>query len=64
MLVLVFQIIIAGNDMHSNTEKAFQALGYCPQSDALWENITLKEHLACYAAIKGIPKGEIDALVN
>jgi len=30
-------------------------MGYCPQFDALLENLTAKEHLNLYAAIKGIP---------
>ena len=30
-------------------------IGYCPQFDALLENLTAKEHLFLYAAIKGIP---------
>ncbi|XP_041364325.1 cholesterol transporter ABCA5-like [Gigantopelta aegis] len=58
------KIIVAGNSVHSGTAKALGALGYCPQHDALWGTITLKEHLVCYAAIKGIPRGEIDSLVN
>ena len=44
--------------------EAFRALGYCPQQDALWDIISLKEHLTFYAAIKGIPKQEIDKLVD
>lgn len=31
-------------------------IGYCPQFDALLENLTAREHLNLYAAIKGIPK--------
>jgi ATP-binding cassette, subfamily A (ABC1), member 3 len=30
-------------------------IGYCPQFDALLENLTAREHLELYAAIKGIP---------
>ncbi|XP_041361874.1 cholesterol transporter ABCA5-like [Gigantopelta aegis] len=58
------KIIVAGHNVHSSTSKAFQALGYCPQHDALWDSITLKEHLEYYAAIKGIPKGQIESLIN
>ncbi|EGR31657.1 hypothetical protein IMG5_105060 [Ichthyophthirius multifiliis] len=31
-------------------------IGYCPQFDALLENLTAREHLNLYASIKGIPK--------
>ncbi|XP_041378992.1 cholesterol transporter ABCA5-like isoform X2 [Gigantopelta aegis] len=58
------KIVIAGHNIHSRTAKVFKALGYCPQHDALWDTITLREHLACYAAIKGIPKGQIDSVIN
>jgi ATP-binding cassette subfamily A (ABC1) protein 3 len=30
-------------------------IGYCPQFDALLDNLTAREHLNLYAAIKGIP---------
>lgn len=34
-------------------------MGYCPQHDAQWKNITVREHLECYAAIRGVPTQEI-----
>lgn len=46
--------------MTSSMAKAFQIMGYCPQHDAQWKNITVREHLECYAAIRGVPSGEID----
>ncbi len=45
---------VAGHDIISNQSNAFQALGYCPQHDALWRNITVREHMEAYAAIRGI----------
>ena len=36
-------------------DRAHENIGYCPQFDALLENLTAKEHLFLYAAIKGIP---------
>lgn len=42
----------------------FQLLGYCPQHDALWKNITVREHLECYAAIRGVPRSQIPKMVN
>ncbi|XP_047612602.1 ATP-binding cassette sub-family A member 9-like isoform X2 [Phacochoerus africanus] len=29
-------------------------LGYCPQEDALWPSLTVKEHLEVFAAVKGL----------
>ncbi|XP_003786658.1 ATP-binding cassette sub-family A member 8 [Otolemur garnettii] len=43
-------------------------LGYCPQENALWPNLTVREHLEVYAAVKGLRKGDakttISRLVN
>ncbi|XP_041352800.1 cholesterol transporter ABCA5-like [Gigantopelta aegis] len=58
------KVIVAGHNVHSSMSEAFQALGYCPQHDALWDSITLKEHLECYAAIKGVPKEDIESVVG
>jgi ABC-type multidrug transport system ATPase subunit len=44
--------------------EAFLALGYCPQHDALWDTVQLDEHLRAYAAIRGIPKEDIDRTAN
>lgn len=33
-----------------------QDLGVCPQFDILWPEITVKEHLMLYAAIKGFSR--------
>jgi len=58
------KVMVGGYDIRSNMSEAFQTMGYCPQHDALWENITLKEHLICYAKIRGIPKDKIDEITN
>ena len=61
---LSVQVVVAGHHIRSNMSEAFQALGYCPQHDALWETIKLSEHLELYAAIKGIPKNEVPMIVK
>lgn len=53
------RVLIGGQSITSNISDAFQLLGYCPQHDALWKNITVREHLECYAAIRGVPYGHI-----
>ncbi|XP_013003072.1 ATP-binding cassette sub-family A member 9 isoform X2 [Cavia porcellus] len=37
-------------------------LGYCPQEDVLWPNLTVKQHLEVYMSVKGLKKR--DAMVT
>ncbi|NXE05293.1 ABCAA protein, partial [Lophotis ruficrista] len=39
-------------------------LGYCPQGDLLWPDLTVHEHLQVYAAVKGVCKEDTAAAVN
>ncbi|NXG29187.1 ABCAA protein, partial [Dromaius novaehollandiae] len=39
-------------------------LGYCPQEDPLWPNLTVQDHLEAYAAVKGVRKEDTAAAVN
>ncbi|KFZ65123.1 ATP-binding cassette sub-family A member 10, partial [Podiceps cristatus] len=39
-------------------------LGYCPQEDPLWPDLTVHEHLRVYAAVKGLSKENAAAAVN
>lgn len=59
---------IAGFDVVSDRINSRRMLGYCPQFDALLENLTVREHLALFAEIKGIPSshcaGEAEALID
>lgn len=48
------QIKIGGTNITSSQSDVFKMLGYCPQHDALWKNVTVREHLEVYAAIRGV----------
>ncbi|RUS21769.1 hypothetical protein BC937DRAFT_91503 [Endogone sp. FLAS-F59071] len=39
-------------------------IGVCPQDSPIWEQLTGREHLRCFATIKGVPAGEVEAEVN
>ncbi|KAI4488532.1 hypothetical protein M0802_011535 [Mischocyttarus mexicanus] len=58
------RVQIGGSNIHSHIAEAFRQMGYCPQHDAQWKNITVREHLECYAAIRGVPWGEINKIVD
>lgn len=50
------QVHINGYDVTtpSGFEKARKQIGYCPQFDAIFEGLTVKEHLHIYASMKGV----------
>ena len=41
-------------------DKARCLIGYCPQFDAIFHNLTVKQHLQFYADVKGV-RGDIKA---
>lgn len=43
-------------------EDMVKLLGYCPQENALWPSLTVREHLEMFAAVKGL--GKEDAAVS
>ena len=55
---------MAGYDVSKHPFDAFQHLGFCPQADALWDTITLEEHMEAYARIRGVASGEVKRLVS
>ena len=48
-------ITVNGYDVQSEFEQARKLIGYCPQHDAIFDLMTVEEHLEYYARIKGIP---------
>ncbi|XP_059141166.1 ABC-type organic anion transporter ABCA8B-like isoform X1 [Physella acuta] len=58
------QVVVNGNNMRSNVLSVLECLAYCPQLDALWETITLEEHLKCFADIKGLSQTNVRNVVN
>uniref|UniRef100_H2YP12 ABC transporter domain-containing protein n=1 Tax=Ciona savignyi TaxID=51511 RepID=H2YP12_CIOSA len=48
-------------NIQSNLSQVFQEMGYCPQDNPLWEEITLREHLEIYATAQGLSKQVVPA---
>jgi len=46
---------LAGYSVANEPEKTRRTVGYCPQFDAHFTNLTGREHVELYASIKGIP---------
>lgn len=55
---------IANHSVVDQIESARKYIGYCPQFDALLENLSVSEHLALFAAIKGIPEAKQQDLIE
>lgn len=55
---------VGGQSVIENLSTARKLIGYCPQFDALTDNLTGREHLELYANIKGIPKLKIKEQVD
>ena len=47
---------LAGYSVSREPEKTRRRVGYCPQFDAHFANMTGREHVELYATIKGIPR--------
>ncbi|KAM5273361.1 ABC-type organic anion transporter ABCA8A-like [Ctenodactylus gundi] len=46
------QVLLKG----SSVGEPLRFLGYCPQEHGLWPNLTVREHLEVFAAVKGLSK--------
>lgn len=47
---------ISGVDIGKNLQKARKEIGFCPQFDVFWDNLTVEEHLLYYCRLRGVPK--------
>lgn len=55
---------IGGYSINVAMPKIRQNLGICPQFDILWPDITVREHLELYAAIKGSQRGAVRSMAE
>ena len=57
-------VYINDYDIVKETKMARKSLSFCPQYNALYDELTVKEHFKLYAAIKGVPFYKIDKEVD
>lgn len=43
---------------------AHRRMGYCPQSDAIFELLTGREHLELYARLRGVPEAQVAQVIT
>jgi ATP-binding cassette subfamily A (ABC1) protein 3 len=54
---------LGGFDILTQQIDVRRQIGYCPQFDALFELLTVREHLELFASIKGVPRSQLDDVV-
>lgn len=57
------EAVINGMSIRNQMGRIRQNLGVCPQFDILWPDISVKEHLELYAAIKGYSRKDTRQVV-
>ncbi|KAK1930150.1 ABC transporter A family member 1 [Phytophthora citrophthora] len=54
---------LGGYNILSQQIEVRRQIGYCPQFDALFDLLTVREHLELFGAIKGVPQSSLDRVV-
>ncbi|XP_078141495.1 ATP-binding cassette sub-family A member 2 [Centroberyx gerrardi] len=58
------EAFISGNSILKDLLRVQQSIGYCPQFDALFEDLTAREHLELYTRLRGIPWKDQERVVQ
>jgi ATP-binding cassette subfamily A (ABC1) protein 5 len=45
------EILLKGKPILNSQSDALLSLGFCPQHDALWGDLTIRDHLECFAKV-------------
>ena len=56
--------MITGKSLQHDLREAQKSIGYCPQSNAIFDTLTTYEHLRLFAALRGIHKDDIDSAIK
>jgi ABC-type multidrug transport system ATPase subunit len=55
---------VAGYSVTTDVKKVNQVLGFCPQFDVVWDDMTVYQHLAFYSRLKGVPAAKLSVAVQ
>ncbi|CUG86889.1 ABC transporter, putative [Bodo saltans] len=56
--------VVYGKSSRFDLKEVRNEIGYCPQHNILWDQLTCAEHLRYFAALKGVPSSQIEAQVD
>ena len=49
------QAFVNGWNVETEADAVHVSVGFCPQHDILWDDLSVEEHLLYYARVKGVP---------
>uniref|UniRef100_A0A1D1XQT2 ABC transporter A family member 1 n=1 Tax=Anthurium amnicola TaxID=1678845 RepID=A0A1D1XQT2_9ARAE len=55
--------LVFGRSIRTEMDEIRKCLGVCPQTDILFPELTVKEHLEIFAALKGVDQGDLQRKV-
>ncbi len=55
---------VSGESILNNVVKVQESIGYCPQFDVLWAELTVEEHLYFYSKLKNVASDKIEGIVE
>ncbi|XP_044531089.1 ATP-binding cassette sub-family A member 10-like [Gracilinanus agilis] len=60
------EVVLKGNraSMSQQDTNTIKFLGYCPQENSLWRNLTVRDHLEVYASVKGMKKDDAMIMIS
>ncbi|XP_056673205.1 ATP-binding cassette sub-family A member 10 isoform X2 [Monodelphis domestica] len=60
------EVVLKGNQVSMSQQDAnkIKFLGYCPQENSLWRNLTVRDHLEVYAAVKGMKEEDARIMIS
>jgi len=53
------QALVGGRPIRTAMARIRRSLGVCPQADVLWPQLTVREHLHLFAALRGFTDAEV-----
>ncbi len=54
---------VGGNSITKHIEKVQELIGYCPQFDLVWSDLTVEEHLYFYSRLKNVKSDQAKTVI-
>lgn len=55
---------VKGISLRTNMSKVYKEIGYCPQFDALLDNLTGRETLKIFCLLRGVPRSRLNSIIE